>query len=418
MNSSKKLLNKNNEERKPQGISAPSSKTTLGGGAQGPNTKAIVLGVFCVLLVLVLCIGVGVQQFKPQIVLKVNDTKFSMDNMMYPIYERESEYLPSNELYEQYMGTSVWDASYMGEDPTVDTSLSNAEGLKQEIINAETEYEVLYQEAVKADYKLTDDEKKDAEEQAQKALKGLSWSQKMQLAISKNKLVKRFEKRILADRYKKDKQAETDATVDEKQAIAEVSKTDLREYDIEYYSFSKTYYDEQTGQSVDREDTEIADLEKELKKLAKKAKKADDFTTLLGEDSESSITFEEDAFTEEDGWSDYLSDANVKKIKAMKNGEISDVIADEDTGYYMIVKMVNNNSTESYDEACDEAVENAKTDAYYSWLDEIKKDYTIKTYDSVWDDVTIGTVTTSIVTADDLSKMAESDSSEATSEDQ
>lgn len=418
MNSSKKLLNKNNEERKPQGISAPSSKTTLGGGAQGPNTKAIVLGVFCVLLVLVLCIGVGVQQFKPQIVLKVNDTKFSMDNMMYPIYERESEYLPSNELYEQYMGTSVWDASYMGEDPTVDTSLSNAEGLKQEIINAETEYEVLYQEAVKADYKLTDDEKKDAEEQAEKALKGLSWSQKMQLAISKNKLVKRFEKRILADRYKKDKQAETDATVDEKQAIAEVSKTDLREYDIEYYSFSKTYYDEQTGQSVDREDTEIADLEKELKKLAKKAKKADDFTTLLGEDSESSITFEEDAFTEEDGWSDYLSDANVKKIKAMKNGEISDVIADEDTGYYMIVKMVNNNSTESYEEACDEAVENAKTDAYYSWLDEVKKDYTIKTYDSVWDDVTIGTVTTSIVTADDLSKMAESDSSEATSEDQ
>ncbi len=419
MNSSKKLLNKNNEEmRKSPSVSAPSSKSTLGGGAQGPNTKAIVLGVFCVLLVLVLCIGVGVQQFKPQIVLKVNDTKFSMDNMMYPIYERESQYLPSNELYEQYMGTSVWEASYMGEDPTVDSSLSNSEGLKQEIINAETEYEVLYEEAVKADYKLTDDEKQDAKEQAEKALKGLSWSQKMQLSLSKNKLVDRFEKRILADRYKKDRQKETDATVDETKAIAEVSKTDLREYDIEYYSFSKTYYDEQTGQSANRTDTEIADLEKQLKKLAKKAKKAEDFQKLLGEDSESEITFEEDAFTEKEGWSDYLSDANVKKIKSMKNGEISDVIVDADTGYYMFVKMIDNNSTASYDEACDEAVENAKIEAYYSWLDEIKKDYTIKTYDSVWNDVTIGAVTTSIVTADDLSKMAESDSSEATSEDQ
>ena len=40
--------------------------------------------------------------------------------------------------------------------------MTNAEGLKQEIINAETEYAVLYNEAVKAKYKLTKDEEKDA----------------------------------------------------------------------------------------------------------------------------------------------------------------------------------------------------------------------------------------------------------------
>lgn len=419
MNSSKKLLNKNNEEMTgTRSISAPSSKTTLGGASEGPNRKAVVLGVFCVLLILVLCIGVGVQQFKPQVVLKVNDTKYTLDDMMYPIYERESEYLPSNEIYEQYMGTSVWDASYMGEDPNVDESLTNSEGLKQEIINAETEYEVLYQEAVKADYTLTDEEKQDAKEQAEQALKGLSWSQKLRLSISKNKLTTRFEKRILADRYKADKQTETDATVDETTAIADVSKTDLREYDIQYYSFQTSSYDYTTGETVDLTDTEIADLKKELKKLAKSAQKAEDFTTLLGEDSESDITFEEGEFTEQDGWSDYLSDDHLKEIKAMKNGEISGVIEDTETGYYMVVKMIDNNSTASYDEACEDAIETAKTDAYYSWLEEIKADYTIKTYDSAWTDVTIGTVTTGIVTADDLAKMAESDSSEATSEEE
>ena len=61
-------------------------------------------------------------------------------------------------------GTSIWDAGYMGTDSTVDSNVTNAEGLKQEIINAETEYAVLYNEAVKAKYKLTKDEEKDLAE--------------------------------------------------------------------------------------------------------------------------------------------------------------------------------------------------------------------------------------------------------------
>ncbi|MDE6851081.1 MAG: peptidyl-prolyl cis-trans isomerase [Lachnospiraceae bacterium] len=419
MNSSKKLLNKANEDTH-KSVSAPTSTSTLGKGTNGPGTKAIVMGVFCALLILVLCIGVGVQQFKPQTVLKINNTKFTMDNMMYPIYERESAYLPSNDIYEQIMNTSVWDTSYMGSDPTVDTSMSNSEGLKQEIINAETEYEVLYQEAVKADYKLTDEEKQDAKDQAAKAVKGLSWSQKLQLSISKNKLTKRFEKRILADRYKEDKRKETDGSVDENTAIASVSKDDLRQYDVQFYAFSKTSTDEETQSSVERTEEEITKLEKELKSLAKSAKKAEDFTKLIDDSGEeaSDIEYDSASFTEQDGWSQYLSDDNLKKIKAMKKDEISGVIKDETTGYYMVVKMIDNNSTESYDEACDTAIEDAKNTAYYDWLEEAKKNYTIKVYDSVWNDVTIGTVTTGIVTADDLAKIAESDSSEATSEEE
>lgn len=418
MNSSKKLLNKANEDTHKSLVSAPTSTSTLGKGSNGPGTKAIVLGVFCALLILVLCIGVGVQQFKPQTVLKINDTKFSLDSMMYPIYERESNYLPSNDIYQQIMNTSVWDTAYMGSDPTVDSSVSNAEGLKQEIMNAETEYEVLYREATKAGYKLTDEEKQDAKDQAAKAVKGLSWSQKLQLSISKNKLTNRFEKRILADRYKEDKKKETDASVDENTAIASVSKDELREYDVQFYSFSKTSTDEESQSSVTRTEDEISNLEKELKSLAKKAKKAEDFTKLVENEENSDIEYETASFTEKDGWAQYLSEDNLKKVKAMEKDEVSGVIKDETTGYYMVVKMIDNNSTKSYDEACDTAIEDAKNTAYYNWLDELKKNYNIKVYDSVWKDVTIGTVTTGIVTADDLAKMAESDSSEATSEDQ
>lgn len=418
MNASKKIMNQSKKEgtgaAKP--VSAPTSTTKLGAGGEGPSGKAFVLGAFCVLLILVLCIGVAVQQFKPTTVLKIDDTKLSMDDMMYPIYERESMYAPSNEAYEMYLGTSVWDAGYMGEDSTVDSSLSNAEGIKQEIINAETEYEVLYREAEKAGYTLTDDEKKEAKEQAQKAVKGLSWLQKLQLSISEKKLTDRFEKRILADRYKADRRAETDATVDENAVKETISKENLREYDIQYYSFAKSDTDPATGQEIILTDEQIKEYTSELKKLAKQAKKAEDFTKLLGEDTESEITYEAAEFTEEDGWEDYLSDDNLKKVKKMKNGEISDVIIDETTGYYMFVKMVDNNSTASYDAACDEAIAEAQQTAYNTWLDETKAGYTIEEYDDVWGDVVIGTVTTDIVTIDDLNKMAsdeEGDTSES-----
>lgn len=417
MNASKKIMNQGKKEETISTSSAPktNSKVKLGGASDGPGMKTYVLGGFCVALILILCIGVGIQQFKPSTVLKIDGEKITMDDMMYPIYERESKYLPSNEVYESYLGTSIWDAGYMGTDSTVDSNVTNAEGLKQEIINAETEYAVLYNEAVKAKYKLTKDEEKDARSQAKKAVKGLSFVQKLQLNISEKKLSKRFEKRILADRYKADQKKTTDATVNEKDAIKNVSKKYLRQYDVQYYSFAKKSTDSSTGTETKLTDKQIKEYTKKLNELAAKAKTAKDFTKLLGSEKESGVTYNSGNFTEKEGWSTYLSDANLKKIKKMKNGEISGVITDNSTGYTMLIKMVNNNSNKSYDSACDEAITSAKQTAYNEWLAKLEKKHQIKKYDSVWNDVKIGTVTTSIVTADDLSKMAEADSSSSES---
>lgn len=417
MNASKKIMNQGKKEEtgSSYSVSAPKSTTRLGSGSGGPNKKAYVLGGFCVVLIAVLCIGVAAQQFKSTKVLSIDDTNLTMDDMMYPIYERESMYLPSNETYESYFNTSIWDTSYMGSDSTVDSSLTNSQGLKQEIINAETEYEVLYREAQDAKYTLTDDEKKEAEEKAGDAVKGLSFVQKLQLSISKKKLTSRFEKRILADRYKEERREETDATVNEKDAIKDVSKEKLREYDVQYYAFAKSSTDPSTGQQITMTEEQIKTSSKNIKALAKKAKKAKDFTTLLDE-KETQIKFDSAEFTEEQGWSSFLSEDNLKKVKALKNGEISGVIEDKTTGYYMVVKMVDNNSTTSYDEACNEAIETAKQEAYNAWLEEIKKKYTIKQYAETWDDVVIGTVTTDIVTAEDLLRMSKEGSSEGSSE--
>ena len=412
MNSAKNILNKqsnNDETTNKSGTPISNNNAVLGGGGGGSDKKPIILGAICVVIVLILCIGVGVQQLQPQRVVTIKDTKLTMDDMMYPIYEQESMYLPMDETYQYIYGTSVWEIPYQGADTSVASGRINSDGIKQEVLNSETQYEVLYQEALKAGYKLTDDEQKDAEKQADEALKGLSGVQKLQLAISKKKLTKRFGKRILADRYKADKQEELNKEVDEDAAIADISKTDLRQYDIDYYYVPLTSTDsEGNNKEISKSDKE--ELAKEIRALAKKAATAKDFTTLIEDEEKSDIKYNTGNFTEKSGWA-FVSDDNLKKIKALKNNEISEVFLDDKAGYYVFVKMLNNNSNESYENECQTAIKTAQDAKYQEWYNKLEADYDVKVNADIWDDVTIGAVTTDIVTAEDLQKMSEEASS-------
>ncbi|MFG6394546.1 MAG: hypothetical protein K1W24_10295 [Lachnospiraceae bacterium] len=416
MNSAKKLMNQQNKTgnnaNKP-GMPA-SGDRILGDAGQGPGRKPLILGAICVIVVLALCIGVGIQQLKPQRVLAVEGTKMTMDDMMYPIYERESMYLPLNETYQYMMGSSVWDVGYQGDDSSVEAGTNNSDGLKIEIINKETEYEILYQEAEKAGYKVTDDEKKEAEKQADEALKGLSGVQKLKLCISKKNLTSRFEKRIVADRYKKDQQESLNKEVDETSAISGISKKDNRQYDIGYYYVSLSTTDSE-GNTKELSKSDKKELADNMKALVKKAAKAKDFSKLIEDESKSDIKYNTGNFTEKSGWT-FVSDKNLKKIKALKNNEISEAFIDDSAGYYVFVKMIDNNSTEAYEAECDKAIETAQEAKYDEWYKGIKDSYKVEVNNEIWDEVTIGAVTTGIVTAEDLQAMAEEDSSEAPEE--
>lgn len=92
MNSAKKVMNQqkdNSEKKENVTVKAATGKKKLG-VSSGRNVKAIVLSAICIVLVLVLCIGVGIQQLGPEVAFTVNGTKVTMDDMMYPIYEKES----------------------------------------------------------------------------------------------------------------------------------------------------------------------------------------------------------------------------------------------------------------------------------------------------------------------------------------
>ncbi|MCD7825417.1 MAG: SurA N-terminal domain-containing protein [Clostridiaceae bacterium] len=413
MNSAKKIMTQQEQDTKKKPVSVPAKKMSFGGsGDDGSSKKAFILIALCVVVIVAISISVGKKYFQPQVVATVGETDITMDDMMYPIYEIESEYQQWDELYQMYYGTSVWDATYQGSNSSAAAAgATNAVGLKQEVIDQEIEYELLYQKATEAGYSLDDEDNAEIEEEVADALKGLSWLQKFQLNISESKLTERFEKRTLAEKYKEDKQEELNQEVDEDAAIEDISKKDYRQYDIQYYYASTTSTDDD-GNSVDLTTKEKKALAAKMKALAKKAKSAKNFKKLL-DDSEEDITLTDDeSFTEQDGWS-MVSNKYVKQIKKMKNGEISEAIIDDKTGYYVVVKMIDNNSTEAYDEACETAITEAQDEKYNDWFADEQTAIGV-TLDDSWNDVTLGTVTTDIVTLEDLQEMEE-DSSDASS---
>ncbi len=411
---SKKIMSQQKSEDKGASKATAAKGTKkVSTGVTGDLKTIILCGIFGVIL-LVLCIGVGVQQLKPKTVLKVNDTKYTLDDLMYPIYERESQYILYDEMYQMYMGTSVWDTSYMGSDRSVEASATNSMGLKQEIINSEVAYDVLSQEAKKAGYSLEDADKKKVEENVENALKGLSWGQKLQLNMTKGNLTTRFEERVLADKYKADKEKELFATVDKAAVKGEIKEADYKEYKVQYYAVATTKADEE-GNTKDLTKKEKKEMLEKLQKVADEAKDAKDFTSLIGEE-ETDIQYAEETFLDKDGWNMVTTKKILNEIKAMKNDEISKIYEDEKSGYYIFVKMIENDCKDSYNDAVDAAVQEAEYAAYDGWYAEVLKNYKVETVADVWDTVEIGTVTTSIVTLEDLQAMAEEDSSEATSE--
>lgn len=412
MNSSKNIVSGQEKESKRGVASVPEKKLKKGSGiGGGGNLKPIILIGLCVVVILALCIGVAIQQFKPKVVVTVDKEKLTMSDMMYPIYEVESQYAPYNEMYMAYMGTSFWESDYQGSSGTTASGITNSIGLKQEIINREVQYEIISKLAEKAGYKLSADDKKEAEKKAEKALKGLSWLQKFQLDFSKSKLTSLFEKRALAEKYRDDKQEELNKDVDEDAAIKDISKKDYRQYDVQYY-YAATNETDDEGNSAPVGADKKKLLEQKIKTIAKKAQTEKDFTKLSEEDDED-VTFEEEgSFTEKDGFT-YLSDDNLKKLKKMKKDEIQ-AFYDEKAGYYIVVKMLNNNSEEAYKTACDDAIKAKQDEAFNNWYTEEEQNHKININTDIWTDVTIGSVTTDIVTAEDLNDMQE-DSSDASS---
>lgn len=293
---------------------------------------------------------------------------------MYDIYTSEQQYNSMAGLYEQIYGSSFWTAE------NVDNKGNNgAQAVKKEIMQNMKQREILYMDAQKNGMSLSDEEKSKVEEDLKTFRKGLSDKQKEMYGLDEDTVRTVLEKKALADKYKN--KIITDLAIDENAVKASVSKTDYRQYDLQYYTYAKVIEDNE-GNSSKKNDKDLKEAKKNMEALQKKAAGAKDFTKGLitdtdnnNEDDKTGISYSTEELLGSD--KDFASDKVLKAIKKMKNGEVSGVLED-DKAYY-IVRMENNNNPKAYQDQCTQAVENEKQTQFDTkYKNDIKSNYTAK----------------------------------------
>lgn len=365
MNNSKKLA-KNNGVSKKQG-----GGTSTLSFVSSKNKVLVILGI---LAVIVLCAGVCYMQLRPRAVLVVSTTDENgtqkkdtvyMKEAVYSIYQVENQYNQYSSIYQQLYGKTYWEM----ED--VDSKGRNgASAAKKQVMDSLKQREVLYMEAQKRGYSLTAEEEKTAENNVTDTMKNFTDKQKKLEGLDEKTLKSEFKKNALAEKFRQILIKESG--VDEEALKATVNKQDYRQYTLQYYKVSnqETSGEETKEVSAEQKQTNLTNMQA----LQEKAKTAEDFTKLLDDNDKTGIQYQTENLIKKDlKDSTFLNKKLRKQIMKMDNGQISDIIEGDD-GYYLI-KMVNNDDSEAYDNQCQSVVNEEETKQFNARYAEFAPNY-------------------------------------------
>lgn len=314
---------------------------------------------------------------KDSLVLTVGESKVTLDEMMYYIYAVESEGNYMEAMYQQYE-QSYWDAEF-------EEGVTMREYTKSFLIDTITMYEVLHDKAMKAGYTISDEEKAEAETNADKILTNVSEEQLKVTGFTKENLTKVQEKLILGEKYYKTMLEELNLNKDEIKAT--VNAADYDEYTTEYIFTPLKSYDE-AGAVIDADDATKADLKDKMDKALVQVKAGETFANIATADSglqASTLVFlNGDANTEV---------AYQEAAMKLKNNEYTDSVIETDYGFY-IIKMVDNASTTTYDKAVTDAIAAKEQEGFNTAYEAILVDYNHTVNEEVWGPLVMGTITT------------------------
>lgn len=388
MNNAKKIM-------KNQGVKTAVSPRKVSNGVELKTKILIILGI---LAAVGLCGIVLFINLRPRPVLTVTGTDsngkavtntVNYKDVVYDIYTTEAQYNSMEQLYQQFYGSSFWEAENVDSD-----GRNGASAAKKELMDGLKQREILYIEAQKNNITLTDDEKKKVDEEVSEAVKAMSDSQKKIKGLDEDTIRANVEKRTIAQKYK-DKVI-ADLGIDEAALKAKVSKTDYRQYTLQYYTIPKTEDDGNNGTKALSAE-QLAKNKKAIEDVRNKAAKAEDFSKNIitdknedNIDDSTKVEYSTHDLIETD--TDFLDAKTRKAVKKMKNNEISNVLETDEAFY--VIKMVNNNDTKAYDEQCESVVSEEKESKFNEkYKKDIKPNYTTEVQ-SYWKGrVTLGGIT-------------------------
>jgi len=351
------------------------SKIVVKSHAKVVNPKILIIA--SIVFVVILVGGLLLDQLYKRALITVDGDKYDLQDLSYYFYTVENQY----SQYDQMFGGQYWDMPY---DEASGTTMRDA--AKQEAIESALYNEILYKEAVDEDYALTAEETDTISTNVDALLGG---EQLTKAVITKNDFTKRYltnviGKTTLAGRYRQEK---IDAlSIDDEGIKADFAFKDYKQYDIESL-FISTQTTDAEGTSVAVSATEKTAAFDKINALYESAKTTEDWSTLIPE-GEVQLVYKEDHFIESETT---FSDEFEAVMMAMENKTISDVYEAEN-GYY-IIRMVNNNSSESYDTAVADAITAAENEGFNTIYQDVIAKHKYSVNASILRSLTMGSVT-------------------------
>lgn len=306
----------------------------------------------------------GCNNIKESPIVTIGGKALYRKDFIYDIYLIEKEGNTQGEYYINNYGCNYWDYSYGG------TTLR--EVAKNSLMASVVMHEILSQQAQITGLALTDQETLNCKNTVNALLESDAKEELLQDGLSKQVITDIFLKTALSDKYSE--KLMTDFPIDEEKIKSDLSQEDFREYKTD------CLYITSSG-NADREIT----FEKALK-LKEMAETGTTFQSLVKEDNELKY-YSRDFIYGNSSFDESYQNAAV----ILKNGECSEVISTR-FGYY-IIHMLDNNSSDRYEEAVKEAITKEKNRMFEEAYNKIKDKYEININFKYWDTIKIGNIT-------------------------
>lgn len=310
-----------------------------------------------------------------KVVATVNDSKIPLSEALYYVLIMEQQYDQYDQMYQMLSGTSYWEMEY-------EDGILIKDKVKEDTMNIITMYDILYQEALKT-ITLTEEDTKENESNTESIWNTLTEEQKEVLQTTKEELLELQNKLALAEKYY-DKVVE-EANIDEEKIKESINYEDYRQYEVQLLClYKEKEKEDKTKTPLTKK--QLDNAKKEMEEMLKKAKSGKKFSNLV-KDSKF-ITTETIQFIKDDG---SLVNKLQKQALKLAKDEISPIV-ETDEGF-IAIKMIEDNSTERYDEEVKEAILTAQQEAFNKAYEELKKNYTITVNEKIWSPIVLGKTT-------------------------
>lgn len=249
---------------------------------------------------------------------------------------------------------------------------------------ASIRYQLMYREAVKAGLSLTDEEKATAKDTATKFYEAMSDSHKKRAKFSLDEFIEYSEVMALANKYMTQLKEGYKVTNDTLETPIKAEDYDEMKFQVITVGITNTSSDSEEAKPYD--DATLKTYKEKLEGYLKEAKAGKDLSKLVAEADSNIYKYMETTLLSTD--TDYQ--AVLDALKTLKDGEIYGKVIEDDKAYY-IVKMVDKDCTDSYEQAVESAITSEEEALFNKDLNKLMTEYKVK-IGSGWDDIDMGKV--------------------------